>query len=115
MNGFTAPTIEYGLIAPFLIVVTAAVLGVLIEAMAPRKSRYLLQFVVSLLGLGTALVVTLTSVADKVSSAPRGAGGIVAVMGSLAIDGPTVFIWGLLLTLGILGLLLFAEDRKSVV
>lgn len=109
MNGFTAPTIEYGLIAPFLIVVTAAVLGVLIEAMAPRKSRYLLQFVVSLLGLGTALVVTLTSVADKVSSAPRGAGGIVAVMGSLAIDGPTVFIWGLLLTLGILGLLLFAE------
>ena len=44
MNGllavdFTAPSIEYSVLAPMLIVFGAAVLGVLIEAFVPRHSR----------------------------------------------------------------------------
>ncbi len=109
MNGFTAPSIEYALLAPFLIVVGAAVLGVLVEAVAPRRSRYWIQFLIAILGLAAALVSTLTTVAGRLGDQPKGTGGVIAAMGALAIDGPTVFTWGLLLILGILGLLLFAE------
>ena len=34
------PTVEYGLISPMLIVLGAAVLGVLVEAFLPRRRRY---------------------------------------------------------------------------
>ncbi|MBH0247620.1 NADH-quinone oxidoreductase subunit N, partial [Streptomyces cavourensis] len=37
---FTAPTIEYAQLAPVLIVVIGAVLGILVEAFVPRKARY---------------------------------------------------------------------------
>ena len=36
-----APAIDYGLIAPILIVFAAAVVGVLIESFAPASARYL--------------------------------------------------------------------------
>lgn len=35
-----APTIEYAQLAPVLIVVGAAVVGVLVEALVPRRARY---------------------------------------------------------------------------
>ena len=38
-----APTIEYAQLAPTLIVVGAAIIGVLVEAFVPRKSRYYVQ------------------------------------------------------------------------
>src|SRR5690606_20763062 len=37
--------------------------------------------------------------------------GVVAAMGSVAIDGPTLFIWGLVLLLALLGAALFAERQ----
>ena len=39
MIEFVSPTLDYALLAPILIVLGGAVLGVLIEAFAPRKSR----------------------------------------------------------------------------
>ena len=42
---FTLPTIDYGALAPVLIVAAAAVIGVLVEAFAPRGARRPLQLV----------------------------------------------------------------------
>ena len=109
MNGFTTPVIEYALLSPFLIVVTAAVLGVLLEALAPRRLRYGLQLGLALIGLVAALVATLTTVAGRLGDQPKASGGFIGAMGAVAIDGPTVFSWGLLLILSIMGVLLFAE------
>ena len=56
MNGFQAPTIEYFTVSPILIVLGVAVIGVLVEAFAPRPSRYVIQVAISLLGLLAAFV-----------------------------------------------------------
>ena len=51
-----APSIEYSQVSPMLIVLGVAVAGVLVEAFAPRKSRYLTQVALSLAGLVAAFV-----------------------------------------------------------
>ena len=74
----TAPTIEYGLLAPVLIVFAGACLGVLAEALVPRELRRAVQLVVAFGSLGLALATTLLNWAS-------GAEAVVAV-DSLAID-----------------------------
>ena len=51
---FPAPSIEYGLLSPLLIVFGVAVVGVFVEAFAPRPRRYLIQSVLAMLGLDEA-------------------------------------------------------------
>ena len=51
-----APTIEYAKVAPLLIVFCVAVLGVLVEAAAPRERRYVIQVGLALAGLVASLV-----------------------------------------------------------
>ena len=50
----TAPTIEYGLLAPVLIVFAGACLGVLAEAVVARELRRAVQLVVTFASLGLA-------------------------------------------------------------
>ncbi|WP_051698780.1 NADH-quinone oxidoreductase subunit NuoN [Streptomyces albus] len=102
-----APSIEYGKLSPTLIVLGVAALGVLIEAFAPRKSRYGAQLSVSLLGLAAAF-------AAVIGLAASGAGTTraqIAGMGALAVDGPALFLQGTLLLVGIVGVVTFAERR----
>ncbi|WP_055499644.1 NADH-quinone oxidoreductase subunit NuoN [Streptomyces albus] len=102
-----APSIEYGKLSPTLIVLGVAALGVLIEAFAPRKSRYGAQLFVSLLGLAAAF-------AAVIGLAASGAGTThaqIAGMGALAVDGPSLFLQGTLLLVGIVGVVTFAERR----
>ncbi len=94
-----APKIEYSQVAPMLIVLGAAVLGVLVEAFAARRLRYGLQLGIALVGLLAALV----SVALL-----AGAHHIVA-MGAVAVDGPTLFMQGSILVFAVLGVLTMAE------
>ncbi len=101
-----APHIEYGRIAPILIVLGAAAIGVLIEAFVSRENRYWAQVQVALLGLVAAFAWT---VALGVSSTPHH----VSAMGALGIDGPTLFIQGTILVLALLSLLLIAERRHE--
>ena len=111
-QGFSAPSVEYSQLYPLLIVLGVALLGVLVEAFAPRRYRYPTQVVLTLGGLAAALAGT-ALVAEQL---PRVAGpliarGQVAAQGAVAVDGPTLFLWGTVLALSIMSVLLFAERR----
>ncbi len=98
----STPVFEYRSLAPVLVVLGAAILCVLIEALAPMRVRRPVHLVVvgsSLLG---ALVLTVTM--------PSAAEGVVAA-GSLAVDGPTLFLWLAVLVTALLAMLVFAERR----
>ena len=99
-DAFPKPDIEYGLIAPILIVLGAAVAGVLIEAFLPRAVRRTLQLVVSLGGLAAAFVAVLVLADDDRS---------IVVEGALAFDGPALFLQGTVLILALAAFPLFAE------
>jgi NADH-quinone oxidoreductase subunit N len=96
-----APAIEYSLLSPVLIVFGAAILGVLVDAFAPRRLRYAIHVPLALLGLTGAFVAV----------ALLAGTGQVAAVGSLAIDGMTLFCQGILCLLGVTSLLLIAERR----
>jgi NADH-quinone oxidoreductase subunit N len=109
MNTIPTPQIDYFQVAPMLIVLGAAVIGVLAEAILPRRQRYLAQVAISFVGLLSALVmaVFVFKRLDPNSLSPKR--GQVVAMGSLAIDGPTLFTWALVLIFGLLALMIFAE------
>lgn len=107
-----APTIEYGLLSPIFILAAAAVLGVIAEAFWPRTSRFAVQATLAIGGVLAAFGATVWVATDlnTVDSAVLARGDTVAE-GALAVDGPAVFTWGLLLVIGLLSLMLFAERR----
>jgi NADH-quinone oxidoreductase subunit N len=100
----TAPSVEYGVLFPVLIVFGIAVAGVLVEAFLPRRSRYPVQVTLSLAGLLAAFV--------GVIGVYRGLGsaaGQSAAVGAVVIDRPGLFLQGAVLVVAILGVLLIAE------
>jgi NADH-quinone oxidoreductase subunit N len=100
------PHIEYGHLAPILIVLGAAAVGVLVEAFLSREYRYMVQVQVSLLGLVGAFAWT---VALGISGTPHH----VAALGAIGVDGPALFIQGTILALALMSLLLIAERRHE--
>lgn len=100
------PSVEYGLLSPMLIVLGAAVLGVLVEAFLPRRLRYAAQMTLSLAALVAAFVAVVIIVGDL-----HGGNGSSAVMGAVAIDKPALFLQGTILLIAVLGILLIGERR----
>lgn len=98
-----APAVNYGAIAPILIILTAACLGVLFEAFLPRHQRWGFQLGLSVV----ALVAAGLSLGLYIKDAP--AAGITTIAGSIAVDRPALFLWGTLLALGFGALLLIAD------
>jgi NADH-quinone oxidoreductase subunit N len=96
-----APVIEWAEISPILVVLGAGVVGVLVEAFVPRRVRHPVQ-----LGLAFAAVAAAFALVVWLSGTR-----IVAVEGSVAVDGPALFIQGTVLVLSAVSLLLFAERR----
>ncbi len=103
MNPITAPTFEWLQLSPVLAVLIAGCLGILIEALLPRRLRFLAQVVLFELSLGVAFVLLVLSWTQ-----PTGNVGLM-VMGAVSIDGPTYLLWAALLVFGLLSLLVFAE------
>ncbi|MFF0446436.1 NADH-quinone oxidoreductase subunit NuoN [Streptomyces sp. NPDC004609] len=102
-----APDIEYGQLAPILIVVGAAVVGLLLEAFLPRRARYYAQVFLATLALVAAF-------ATVVGLAQAGYGTSkvnIAAMGAIAIDGPTLFLQGTILLASLVAVFTFAERR----
>lgn len=109
MSDFVSPEIEYFELWPLLVVAAAAVLGVVVEAFVPRAQRYLVQVLLTLAGLAAALVGVVVVARDVTVHGEGRARGLLAMSETLAIDGPTLFIWGLVVIMAIGGTLLFAE------
>jgi NADH-quinone oxidoreductase subunit N len=106
---FTTPHIEYGDLSPILIVLGAAVVGVLVEAFVPRAHRYFAQLGVALLGTLGALAAAVIVFIDLDPGKDKPKLGHLIAEGAFALDGPTLISWLLLLVLAVLGVLLFAE------
>ena len=101
--GFTAPVLEYGALAPMLIIFAAAVIGVIVEAFVSAKLRPSLQLAISL----GAVILAFTQVIML-----RGTATATAAMDSVVIDGPVLFLQGTILVLTFLGLLLIADFEQ---
>lgn len=108
---FVKPTIEYAHLAPLLIVFGVACAGVLVEAFVPRAARFRVQTVLAAVGLLAALGTTIWVATDLGSAADGAARGGIKMEGTLAVDGPTLFLWGIVLVFALGGALLFAERR----
>ncbi|WP_185899358.1 MULTISPECIES: NADH-quinone oxidoreductase subunit NuoN [Streptomyces] len=102
-----APHIEYAQLAPTLIVVGAAVLGVLVEAFVPRKSRYAVQVFLAVAALAAAFAAVVALAAGGYA----GTKAHVAAMGAIAVDGPALFLQGTILLASVVAVLTFAERR----
>ena len=98
-----APTISYRSLAPVLVVATVALLGVLVEALAPAERRRVLQVPLAVAGLLGSLVFV-----ARLWSTTRGTGEIVAE-GAVALDGPTLFMQGTIAALAVACMLLLGE------
>lgn len=103
---FTAPTIAWAGLTPVLIVLGAALVGVLIEAFVPRRGRHATQTVVSILGILAAGV----AVAMRWSSVTSTGGTPIA--NGFNEDPFGVAAEGVLLVIGLLSVLVIA-DRTS--
>jgi NADH-quinone oxidoreductase subunit N len=110
VTDFTKPSIEYASLYPLLIVFGVALVGVLVEAFVARERRYVIQVVLSVGGLLAALAGTI-QVATDLPSQGDTASGQISAEGAIAVDGPSIFLWGILLVLSIISMLLFAERR----
>src|SRR6188768_2087493 len=104
---FTKPDLAYGKLSPLLIVFAVALAGVLVEAFLPRAHRYVVQTVLALAGLLAAFVAVVLVAAHLDES--NGARGGIEAVGAIAVDGPSLFIWGTLLIFSIISVMLFAE------
>ena len=110
MSEFAKPEVEFFELLPLFLVCGAGFVGVLVEAFVPRRARYITHLVVALAALVASLVVVVR-LAGSVAEHGESARGLLAAVGSVAVDGPTLFLWGLLLVLSIGGVLLFAERQ----
>ena len=111
MGEFTQPLMEYGSIWPLFVVFGVACLGVLAEAFLPRGRRHVVQLVLAVAGLLAALVGTVLVGMDLEVTEGGAARGLFGAAGAVAVDGPTVFLWGMLLVFALPGVALFAERR----
>lgn len=102
-----APDIEYGQLAPTLIVLGAAIVGVLIEALLPRRHRYAAQLFLSVVALAAAFAAVLGLAAGDYGTTKAR----IAAMGAIAVDGPALFLEGTILLVALVAVFTFAERR----
>ena len=96
---FVATKVNYGAVLPMLVIFGAAMIGVLVEAFAPRAARYTAQVSVALVGLVVALLAVGFAVGQQGST----------LAGAVVIDGPALFLQGTILALSVLSVLAMAE------
>jgi NADH-quinone oxidoreductase subunit N len=98
--GFQSPALEYGTLAPMLIIFGAAIIGVIIEAFAAARLRAPIQLAISL----GAVILSLSQVWRL-----RGSATTTAAVNSVVIDGPVLFMQGTILVLSLFAFLLIAD------
>ncbi|MGW0735905.1 NADH-quinone oxidoreductase subunit NuoN [Streptomyces sp. NPDC002851] len=111
INKIDAPHIEYSLLAPTLIVIGAAVVGILVEAAVPRRARYYTQLFVTVSALAAAFAAVVGLAVSGYGTTKAG----IAAMGAIAVDGPALFLQGTILLAGLVATFTFAERRLDPV
>ena len=101
----TAPKLDYALLAPILIILGAALLGVLVEAFIKQVWRAKLQLVIALGAIVIAFE-QLFRVRNQTSS--------IAAVTSASIDGAGIFLQGAILVFAFLGILIIADQDNFV-
>jgi NADH-quinone oxidoreductase subunit N len=109
----TAPTIHYTLLLPIFIVIGAAMVGVLFEAVIPRGERFIAQVGLTIAAL-LAAVVTVGVISDRTGTTPTPKGSDVPFAGTLAFDKAGWFLQGTILALAVVAVLLMAERSVDV-
>ncbi|MFD4584015.1 NADH-quinone oxidoreductase subunit NuoN [Streptomyces sp. NPDC087659] len=107
LDKIPAPHIEYAQLAPTLIVVGAAILGVLVEAFVPRKSRHYTQVFLAVVALTAAFAAVVGLAAGGYGTTKAH----IAAMGAIAVDGPALFLQGTILLASLVAVFTFAERR----
>lgn len=107
LSKIPAPHIEYAQLAPVLIVVGAAVLGILVEAFVPRRARYHTQVFLTVVALAAAFAAVVGLAAGGYGTT----GKQIAAMGAVAVDGPALFLQGTILLASLVSVFTFAERR----
>lgn len=97
----TAPKLDYALLAPILIILGTALLGVIVEAFVKQALRARLQLVIALAGISIALGRLFLV---------RNQGSSIAAVTSVSIDGSGIFIQGTILLFAFLGILIIADQ-----
>lgn len=98
----TFPSFQYRALAPILIVLAAAIVSVLVEGLVPRAARRSMQVTLVGSALGAALLLVIATPATQLE---------VVASGSVAVDGPTLFLQMGILILALLAMLLVAERK----
>jgi len=86
-------------LAPTLILLGAALVGVLVEAFVPRRLRHMVQLTVAMLAVLSALTMVVVNANDR----------LITIGGAIAVDGPALFLQGAILVLAAMALLLIGE------
>ncbi len=97
----SAPSIDYAALSPVLLVLGAACVGILVEAFAPRRARratQLLLAVTSLLAAGAAVIW-------------QSGRNLTTASQAVAVDSAGLFLQGSIVALGLLSVLLIAEQK----
>jgi len=98
---FTAPVLEYALLAPILIVLAGALIGVLIEAFVANAYRSTAQLFVAV----ATIVISLAQLIRV-----RGKSSVSAAMGSVTFDGAGVLLQGSILIIALISIFLIADQ-----
>src|SRR5690242_14155418 len=99
MEDLKLPAIDYGALAPMLILFGVACVGILVEALVPRRSRNAIQLTLAFLAVVAAFVAVVVEHSTRK----------ITIGGAVAVDGPTLFLQGAILILGLVALMLIGE------
>jgi len=105
---FTAPTVDWAALSPVLIVLLAAVVGVLVEAFVPARVRRTVQLALALVALFGAIIAV-----AALWSGVEATGGTVVLGGSLLVDGPTLVLQATIALLALVALLIIADRTET--
>lgn len=108
MSPFTVPDIAWAQLTPVLLVLGAAVVGVLVEALVPRRARRVVQLTLTLAALAAAVVAVAALWPDVADT-----GGTDVLGGSLLVDGPTLVLQGTIAVLALLAVLVIADRTET--
>jgi NADH-quinone oxidoreductase subunit N len=116
---FQAPTMDWAALSPLLVVLGAAVLGVILEAALPRGPRWITQVVLSLAALVASLFLIAMQWAEPpLSVGTVGSAGTVAAQTqgmnlSIVVDRPSLFLQGSIVVLALLAVLTMMERGRD--